>query len=55
MTVAPHSVCARRTSDVEVEVSCVFVWGAGKSFRVEQEIRMTDGTLAAEIPDGPRV
>ena len=35
---------------MEVEVSCVFVWGAGKSFRVEQEIRMTDGTLAAEIP-----
>ena len=33
----------------EVEVSCVFVWGAGKSFRVEQEIRMTDGTLATEI------
>lgn len=33
----------------EVEVSCVFVWGTGKSFRVEQEIRMTDGTLAAEI------
>jgi acyl-CoA thioester hydrolase len=29
----------------EVEVSCVFVWGAGKSFRVEQEIRMTDGML----------
>jgi len=33
----------------ELEVSCVFVWGAGKSFRVEQEIRMTDGTLATEI------
>lgn len=33
----------------EVEVSCVFVWGTGKSFRIEQEIRMTDGTLAAEI------
>src|SRR5487761_73272 len=24
-------------------VSCVFVWGTGKSFRIEQEIRMTDG------------
>jgi acyl-CoA thioester hydrolase len=33
----------------EVDISCVFVWGAGKSFRVEQEIRKTDGTLAAEI------
>ena len=33
----------------EVEVSCLFVWGTGKSFRIEQEIRMTDGTLAAEI------
>ena len=33
----------------DVEVSCLFVWGTGKSFRIEQEIRMTDGTLAAEI------
>ena len=33
----------------EVEVSCVFVWGTGKSFRIEQEIRTADGSLAAEI------
>lgn len=33
----------------EVDVSCAFVWGTGKSFRVEQEIRKADGTLAAQI------
>jgi acyl-CoA thioester hydrolase len=33
----------------ELQVSCVFVWGEGKSFRVEQEIRKADGSLAAEI------
>jgi acyl-CoA thioester hydrolase len=33
----------------EVDVSCAFVWGTGKSFRIEQEIRKADGTLAAEI------
>jgi acyl-CoA thioester hydrolase len=33
----------------QVDVSCVFVWGEGKTFRIEQEIRATDGTLAAEV------
>ncbi|MFI7099086.1 acyl-CoA thioesterase [Streptomyces sp. NPDC050161] len=33
----------------EVEVSCAFVWGAGKSFRIEQRIVKTDGTPAAEV------
>ncbi|MFD5638792.1 MULTISPECIES: acyl-CoA thioesterase [unclassified Streptomyces] len=33
----------------EVEVTCVFLWGEGKSFRIEQTIRKTDGTVAAEI------
>jgi acyl-CoA thioester hydrolase len=33
----------------EVAVSCKFTWGEGKSFRIEQEIRLPDGTLAAEI------
>ncbi|MFF1707375.1 acyl-CoA thioesterase [Streptomyces sp. NPDC058252] len=33
----------------EVEVTCTFVWGEGKSFRVEQTIRKTDGTVSAEI------
>jgi hypothetical protein len=28
------------------EPECVFVWGAGKSFRVEQEIRMTNHARA---------
>ncbi len=33
----------------EVDVSCRFVWGESKTFRVEQELRRSDGTLAAEI------
>ncbi|MEU9184188.1 acyl-CoA thioesterase [Streptomyces sp. NPDC048484] len=35
----------------EVEVSCVFDWGEGKgkTFRIRQTIRKTDGTVAAEI------
>lgn len=33
----------------EVAVSCEFTWGDGKSFRIEQEVRLPDGTLAAEI------
>jgi len=33
----------------EVEVTCGFVWGEGKTFGVEQTIRKADGTVAAEI------
>ncbi|MEU0440232.1 acyl-CoA thioesterase [Streptomyces sp. NPDC006186] len=33
----------------EVDVTCAFLWGEGKTFRMEQQIRKTDGTLAAEI------
>lgn len=33
----------------ELDVSCTFVWGDGKTFRVEQELRRSDGTLAAEV------
>lgn len=33
----------------EVEVTCAFVWGGGKTFSIEQTIRKTDGTVAAEI------
>jgi acyl-CoA thioester hydrolase len=33
----------------EVEVTCGFVWGEGKTFRIQQTIRKTDGTVAAEI------
>ncbi|GHB48280.1 acyl-CoA thioester hydrolase [Streptomyces umbrinus] len=33
----------------EVEVTCDFIWGQGKTFRVEQTIRKSDGTVAAEI------
>ncbi|WP_328421622.1 acyl-CoA thioesterase [Streptomyces sp. NBC_00443] len=33
----------------EVEVTCAFTWGGGKTFTIEQTIRKTDGTVAAEI------
>ncbi|UNO40199.1 acyl-CoA thioesterase [Streptomyces sp. MST-110588] len=33
----------------ETEVTCAFVWSEGKTFRVEQEIRTADGTVAAEV------
>jgi acyl-CoA thioester hydrolase len=33
----------------EVEVTCAFDWDGGKTFRFEQTIRKTDGTVAAEI------
>lgn len=36
-------------ANAEVDVSCEFVWGDGKTFRVEQELREPDGTLVAEI------
>ncbi|MFD5492916.1 acyl-CoA thioesterase [Streptomyces sp. NPDC001812] len=33
----------------EVDVSCAFTWGTGKTFRIEQIITKADGTVAAEI------
>ncbi|MFD3314869.1 acyl-CoA thioesterase [Streptomyces sp. NPDC058656] len=33
----------------EVEVTCEFIWGEGKTFRIEQTIRKPDGTVAAEL------
>ncbi|WNM31148.1 acyl-CoA thioesterase [Streptomyces sp. Li-HN-5-11] len=33
----------------EVEVTCDFEWSDGKTFRVHQLIRKTDGTVAAEV------
>ncbi|MGW3209684.1 acyl-CoA thioesterase [Streptomyces sp. NPDC001135] len=33
----------------EVDVTCEFAWGGGRTFRIAQEIRKTDGTLAAEV------
>ncbi|MCW7944601.1 thioesterase [Streptomyces hygroscopicus] len=33
----------------EVEVSCAFEWGEGKTFRVTQTIRRADGTVSAEV------
>ena len=33
----------------EVDVSCVFEWGGGKTFHIEQTIRKADGTVAAEV------
>jgi acyl-CoA thioester hydrolase len=33
----------------EVDVSCVFEWGGGKTFTIRQTITKTDGTVSAEI------
>ncbi|MER0443432.1 acyl-CoA thioesterase [Streptomyces sp. NPDC006711] len=33
----------------EVDISCAFVFGEGKSFRVEQTMTKADGTLVAEV------
>ncbi|QHC32114.1 acyl-CoA thioesterase [Streptomyces sp. HF10] len=33
----------------EVDVTCVFEWTSGKTFKVHQEMRKADGTLAAEL------
>lgn len=33
----------------EVDVTCGFSWGEGKTFQVLQRIQRTDGTLSAEI------
>ncbi|QGV77121.1 acyl-CoA thioesterase [Streptomyces ficellus] len=33
----------------EVSVTCAFLWGEGKTFRIEQTIRTADGTVAAEV------
>nr|BFD81863.1 acyl-CoA thioesterase [Streptomyces sp. Xyl84] len=33
----------------EVQVTCAFEWGEGKTFRIRQSVRKADGTVAAEI------
>jgi len=33
----------------EVEVTCEFEWGEGKTFRIRQSIVKADGTVAAEV------
>jgi acyl-CoA thioester hydrolase len=33
----------------EVDVTCAFSWGGGKTFKVTQEIIRADGVLAAEL------
>jgi acyl-CoA thioester hydrolase len=33
----------------EVDVSCVFSWGSGKTFQVVQNFTRADGVLAAEL------
>lgn len=32
-----------------VDVSCAFVWGQGRTYRVEQELRGPGGVLVAEV------
>jgi acyl-CoA thioester hydrolase len=33
----------------EIDVSCSWHWGTGKTFRVEHELRRHDGEVAAEV------
>jgi acyl-CoA thioester hydrolase len=33
----------------EIDVSCEFHWGEGKTFRIEQDYRRADGTSVAEL------
>jgi acyl-CoA thioester hydrolase len=33
----------------EVDVSCGFVWAAGRTFQIEQDYRRADGTQVAEL------
>lgn len=33
----------------KVDVSCAYIWGEGKTFRVEQGLRRADGPLVGEI------
>jgi acyl-CoA thioester hydrolase len=33
----------------ELDVSCEYVWGQGKTFEIHQELRRLDGALVAEI------
>jgi acyl-CoA thioester hydrolase len=33
----------------DVDITCTFHWGEGRTFRMRQELRRADGTLAAEI------
>jgi acyl-CoA thioester hydrolase len=33
----------------EVDVSCVFVWGPGKTFRLDQDFVRSDGTRCASL------
>jgi acyl-CoA thioester hydrolase len=33
----------------ELDVTCTFVFGDGKTYRVEQELRRTDGVVVAEV------
>ncbi|MER5195173.1 acyl-CoA thioesterase [Streptomyces sp. NPDC002755] len=33
----------------EVDVTCVFEWGDGKTFRIRQTITKADGTVSAEL------
>ncbi|GAA5093841.1 acyl-CoA thioesterase [Nocardia iowensis] len=35
--------------DDDVDVSCAFIWGTGKTHRVEHVLRKPDGTLVAEV------
>ncbi len=38
----------------EIDVTCSFIFGDGKTYRVEQELRRTDGVLLADVTNGRR-
>ncbi|SUB47769.1 acyl-CoA thioesterase [Nocardia brasiliensis] len=40
---------AELRADDTVDVTCVFVWGPGKTHRVEHTLTKPDGTLVAEV------
>lgn len=40
---------AELRGDDTVDVSCAFIWGPGKTHRVEHVLRKPDGTLVAEV------
>lgn len=33
----------------EVDVTCEFEWNSGRTYRIKQEVRKVDGSLAAEV------
>jgi acyl-CoA thioester hydrolase len=43
------SASVERWAGDEIDVTCSFVFGDGKTYRVEQELRRNDGVLVADV------